>query len=247
MRSVLWTGLVLAPLLLALPSRHANECAASGCNPTLVLWAWERPEFLDFIDPRTVSVAYLDQTIYVSNRVTAVPRLDPLRVPLETRLIAVVRIEMPGGALPPSEETKEKVVAAIFRSAYQKQVSGLQIDFDAVQSQRPFYRDVLVKLRQQMPVAMSLSMTALASWCAGDDWIKDLPVDEAVPMLFQMGRDRKLFQSFSSLREPRCSGSLGLSLDEPWPRDHRGKRLYVFNNQKWTQNALVSVYARVMQ
>ncbi len=37
-------------------------------------------------------------------------------------------------------------------------------------------------------------MTALASWCAGDDWLRDLPVDEAVPMLFRMGVEKNLFQ-----------------------------------------------------
>ena len=35
---------------------------------------------------------------------------------------------------------------------------------------------------------MPLTITALASWCDGDDWIDGLPVADASPMLFRMGR-----------------------------------------------------------
>ena len=45
-----------------------------------------------------------------------------------------------------------------------------------------------VRVRRRLPRDLPLSMTALASWCAGDTWIEALPVDEAVPMLSRWGR-----------------------------------------------------------
>jgi hypothetical protein len=57
----------------------------------LVLWAWERPEDLSFIDPNEVAVAHLAGTIHLrGGAVVAVPRLQPLQVPPNTRVSAVV-------------------------------------------------------------------------------------------------------------------------------------------------------------
>ena len=39
-------------------------------------------------------------------------------------------------------------------------------------------------------------MTSLASWCTGDAWFNDFPVDEAVPMVFQMGADSEKIKTF---------------------------------------------------
>ena len=73
-------------------------------------------------------------------------------------------------------------------------------------------------------------MTALASWCAGDTWIEALPVDEAVPMLFEMGPDR--FAIAGRVRhdapfgEGRCAQAIGVSTREPLGRvPLRGARL----------------------
>jgi len=58
---------------------------------------------------------------------------------------------------------------------------------------------------------MPLSITALASWCAGDPWITGLPIDEAVPMLFRLGPDTRNIDAFLSHRnitEPLCAGSV---------------------------------------
>ena len=71
-------------------------------------------------------------------------------------------------------------------------VAALQVDFDARQSQREWYAGVLRRVRAQMPAHMPLSITALASWCSYDgEWMRALPVDEAVPMLFRMEPDRR--------------------------------------------------------
>jgi hypothetical protein len=250
MKSLLRVFLLLLPVVLTAPADHADSRAGLSRFPLLTVWAWQRPEFLEFLDPQQVGVAYLDQTLYVLDDVRADPRMQPLHVPPGTRVIAVVRIEMPAGHSSESEENKTKIVAALLHSARRVGVSALQVDFDAVKSQRTFYRDVLVRLRQQMPPRMLLSITALASWCAYDNWIADLPVDEAVPMLFRMGRERGLFDrrgAAAVIREPLCASSLGLSTDEPWPAEIKGKRLYVFHSRSWTEQTLINVSARVNQ
>jgi len=91
--------------------------------PNLYLWAWERPEDLQFLSNRKVGVAFLAKTIslapplaatppksgaamdppfFASVRVQVRPRLQPLRINPGTPLMAVVRIESVRGAFPDS-------------------------------------------------------------------------------------------------------------------------------------------------
>jgi hypothetical protein len=240
MKSVSRTLFLLLPVILLAPVQGVQSSRAFAGFPRLILWAWQMPERLEFIDPARITVAYLDQTIYVRNRVFSEPRLQPMRVPPGTQVIAVVRIEMPEKASRDSEEVRKQVIDALLRSAHRTGVVALQVDFDAVKSQREFYRDVLIRLRRQMPRGMPLSITSLASWCGFDDWIHGLPVDEAVPMMFQMGREGDLLYRSGKavLSEPLCGGSVGVSTDEPWPQVVRGKRLYVFGSRPWTKEAV---------
>ncbi|HUP05235.1 MAG TPA: hypothetical protein VMU19_14660, partial [Bryobacteraceae bacterium] len=73
--------------------------AACGCSrapdplpgvPRLVLWAWERPEHLRFVDPRAAGVAFLARSIsWQGGRVASSPRYQPLEVQPGTAMIAV--------------------------------------------------------------------------------------------------------------------------------------------------------------
>jgi len=154
----------------------------------------------------------------------------------------VVRIEAPAGRSDLSDPTLSTKVAEIIATARQtRSASVIQVDFDARQSQREFYRKVLVDLRRRLPEEVPISITALASWCAGDDWISGLPVDEAVPMFFRMGPDH--FPSDRPgwsypIREPLCTGAAGLSTDEAWPRVDHQKRLYFFHPRPWNPVAI---------
>jgi hypothetical protein len=152
--------------------------------------------------------------------------------------VIVLRIEAPADANL-SEAARRKAVDAIAVFAASPQTNAIQIDFDATASQRAFYRALLKDLRASLPKDMPLSMTALVSWCEGDDWIRDLPVDEAVPMYFRMGVDeqniRRSHMDLKNLREPLCRNSVGVSLDEPWPRFGTGTRVYAFAPAAWTE------------
>ena len=86
-------------------------------------------------------------------------------------------------------------------------------------------------------------MTALASWCAGDAWIDELPVDEAVPMLFRMGPASAMLRQEWERRAPApaCRDAVGLSLDEPSPAVPRGVRTYMFNPDAWSDATVAAV------
>ena len=231
--------LLLLPLiLLAALTPHTTE-------RKVILWAWERPEDLTFINPEKVSVAFLAKTIYLrGDRVIVRPRLQPLKLAPGTKLVAVVRIE--------SDRTKRPSLSALqLRETANaltdlSDISVVQLDFDATLSERNFYRSLLTELRQQLPRSVSLSMTALASWCAGDDWLRDLPVDEAVPMLFRLGVEQPQFQRRLETGKPfesrRCQSAAGVSTDEP-VKPPAVNRLYIFNPEPWTKES----FARAME
>ncbi len=207
--------------------------------PNTVLWAWQRPENLAYIDTHRSAIAVLAETITLP--ATFEPRNQPISAPGGTDFIAVVRLQGPGIADP------HIIAARIARLAGNPRTRALQIDFDATLSQRDFYRALLNDLRQRLPKGMPLSITALVSWCQGDDWLGSLPIDEAIPMYFRMGIDtrniRHNFMDVRGLREPLCRSSVGISLDEPWPRFDYGVRVYAFAPAAWTE----ADYRRVLE
>jgi len=201
--------------------------------PRLVLWAWERPERLDFVDPRVAGVAYLARTVgWREGRITSRPRMQTLVVAQGTPVIAVVRLESWTPPLP----AVERVAAEILRDAANPAVRAMQIDFDARRSERGWYAELLASVRGRLDRSRPLSITALASWCLGDPWVRSLPVADAVPMLFRMGagEPRELRGDFSA---PVCRASVGVSTDEiPYVLPH-ARRIFMFDPHAWTPEA----------
>lgn len=117
--------------------------------------------------------------------------------------------------------------------------------YDARLSERAFYRDLLTRVRREIPPGRRLTITALASWCLGDPWIRGLPIDEAVPMLFEMGRGhREVAAMLASGRDftlPVCRWSVGLSVNEPPPVVPPGRTLYFFSAKAWSPRTLAIV------
>jgi len=261
-----------ASLIRRAPASQSNS------QPSMFFWAWERPEDLRFLSSQDVGVAFLAKTIYLSSGDTADgspvgftvrPRLQPLRVTASTPLIAVVRIETPFGqrraaynqaSLPSLKpvvypQARPNELASEIAQLYSlPSVRGIQIDFDATARERAFYSALLIELRRQLPSTFPVSITALASWCIGDPWLRQFPpgtIQEAVPMLFRMGPDAAnvahFLRSGSEFSVPACQTSLGLSTDEALsrnllnanfagvPSSWRQKRIYVFSPRPWTQ------------
>lgn len=228
-------------LLLVLAASLAGAGPAVNSPPRLMLWAWERPEDLRFLDPGTTGVAYLAKTLYLTaGRAVSRPRLQPLRMPPGTFVTAVVRIE--SDTTRHTAAQRASIVDAIAVLAAKKDVSAVQVDFDAAVSERAFYSAVISDLHRRLPQQKPLSITALASWCSGDRWMAELPLAEAVPMLFRMGPDgAQILQSLKrgkDFAEPLCRNSIGVSTDEPAAPFLHTRRVYAFHPKPWTADAV---------
>ena len=209
--------------------------------PPVIVWAWERPEKLDFIDTNQVGVAFLAKTIELEgDSMVSKPRLQPLELAPGTKLVAVVRIETDGKQGPPFSTSKlEKISNEVVEASALSGVSVVQIDCDAITPEREFYRALITQVRRDLPASTALSITALASWCAGDQWLSDLPIDEAVPMLFRMGVDRNHFRSGRRFDAAICQSAAGVSTDESVTAPDV-ERLYIFNPNPWSRDSLNS-------
>ena len=258
-RKVIFLCLPVAATVLIVTSRtktHTLTRPEFDALPPVILWAWERPENLEFIDPKQFGVAFLAQTIVLrGDDVRINPRHQPLIVSPETKLIAVTRIEAEktSGMRPTmTEAQRDRLASLILKTLELENVRALQLDFDAVSSERAFYRSLLNRVRERLPQNVPLSMTALASFCFGDRWLEGLPVDEAIPMIFRMGADNNKIRAFLAngydFREPLCRKSYGLALDEPLHATLESpRRLYVFNPASWTPADLVQFQQRKAQ
>lgn len=244
----LGSAALILPLLIPASGSNIPASPAMPGVPRLVLWAWERPEHLEAIDTSTTAVAFLSRTVLLRTKDVVVrPRMQPLVMPPNAPLIAVVRIETePGARLTPQQ--RARVVTALVDAAHAPNLRALQIDFDATTSQRDFYTALLRDLRPR--VNLPISITALASWCMGDRWLQSLPVDEVVPMLFRMGPGEHETEAYIRRRgitTPLCSASVGVSTDEPRWHLTSGKRVYVFNPQGWSTETISRIQEQVLR
>ncbi len=217
-------------LALALLAGCRSERDELPGFPRLMLWAWERPENMPFLNPDSAGVAFLARTISWRNGVMeSRARMQPLQAPPGTAFMAVVRLES-GVGPPPDAETvaREAAKGALIGRA-------LQIDFDARRSERDWYRDFLNRLRADLPPGFPLEITALTSWCEHDDWLSGVPVGEAVPMLFRMGPGEGY--AGGEFRDPLCRSAVGVSTDELPHAVPRGRRLFVFHPRPWTADS----------
>jgi hypothetical protein len=207
---------------------------------------------LRFLDPQTEGVAFLASSVELQpDAVQVHPRMQPLLLPAGIQLVAVVRIYSNSSAPAAlNEQQFSETLQTLLQVTHEPRVIALQIDFDARSSERAFYSRLLKELRRQLGSAYPISITALASWCIGDRWIRDLPVNEAVPMIFSMGPEEALIRHYLSsvdtFPEPLCRGSLGISTGEWWPNPvHTRTRVYVFSSTAWTRAAVESLRSRI--
>ncbi len=233
-----------------------SKPTANSKLPSKIIWAWKRPEDLRKIDPEKFGVAYLACHVFLEGEnVKWQSRNQPLRLPAHTVVVPTVRIDIVRRDRPAfSEQQIEKIVRLIRKAAAAPNAAQVQIDFDALETERGFYRSLLERLRKTLPTTMPISITALASWCLFDNWIKDLPIDEAVPMMFSLGRERdkvlRYFRSHRDFIDERARLSLGLSLEDTAvnelmiPIAQKRKipvRVYVFTKTAWNEKKLQAV------
>jgi hypothetical protein len=246
-------ALVLTLLLsvaLAGDQMTSHRASSRIALPPLVLWAWDRDDDLRFLDTRDTAVAYLAATVILrGDGVSLAPRRNPLLLPEGTTRIAVAHMETDRAepaALNAAQMRRLIDVLAALGNDLPNQT--LQIDFEALASQRAFFIDALAGLRRRLPDT-ALSVTALASWCLTENWTGRLATDEVVPMLFRMGPDgrrvREHFARGGDFRSTNCRSSLGVAADELPPALPPDRRIYVFSPRRWTAETYRSVRARI--
>ena len=244
---------ILVSLLMCFSCNTKNKVneKLNSEMPKKILWAWERKEDLRFLDPEKFGVAFLAQLLNLQkDDVNFNPRRQPLELPPNIYLIAVTRIEtVKENSKRPnlSDEQKKKIVALVKKTLELPNVKAIQIDFDVVVSERNFYRGLINDLKKELPVNTPLTITSLASWCVGDSWFNDFPIDEAVPMAFVMGADDKSIRDFlakdNDWREPLCRGSYGVSIDEPLNIKFKPeRRIYYFKSKAWDKSDLEKLF-----
>src|SRR5437868_12053224 len=148
--AVILLAVTSVTLLLNVRSRTNPVATKSRIDiPSTVLWAWERPTDLSFIDPKEVGVAFLARTIRLSgDEVIVRPRLQPMNLPKGSIVIAVARIETDrSNTALLSQKQSETLTSAVAELAKLPDISAVQIDFDATRSEREFYRSAIVALR----------------------------------------------------------------------------------------------------
>jgi hypothetical protein len=141
---------------------------------------------------------------------------------------------------PPTLDAAQRdlIVEQVLDQARRSASRVVQLDFEVRASQRPFLRAVVAEIRRRLAPDVALSVTALASWCAGDYWMAGLNADEIVPMAFRMANDdariRALLADHGAFTRPRCSAALGMATDEA-PITARAGRRYFFSPRAWDQ------------
>ena len=216
---------------------------SKNLNIPIVLWVWERPENLYFINDKNISFAYLSGTVTKADKnLEYYSRRQPLRIPDKSNTISVIRIEDRSKDHIFEDKNLPEISDYIVKSCIEKTSNtACQIDFDATESQIEFYKKLVVSVREKLPKEMKLSLTALVSWCVNDKaWFDELPIDEVVPMFFRLGREENIYwQRISEGRlniSNSCQKAVGVATDEPMPNKIyvKNKPIYIFNNGYWT-------------
>jgi hypothetical protein len=176
-------------------------------------------------------------------------RHNPLALPQGVSRVAVVHVES-DRAEPPalSDEQLRRFVEALAEVSDEVPHHVLQVDYEAVASQRSFFIDTIAALRRRLP-GVPISVTALASWCFNESWTRRLEADEVVPMLFRMGYDgrrvRAHLEGGGDFRGVECRSSLGIALDDLPVALPAGRRVYAFSPRRWTLESYESLRARI--
>lgn len=230
-------------LRVALVGVMFAACAeAPSPPPHVTVWAWEAKQDLRFLPPG-VDVALLAADLVVrEDRLEVRKRAQPAFLPDGVKPLAVVHLETHGRGLDDARITE--LVEVMLERVTTFDARGLQLDFDARVSERDDAKRLLTALRARL-AGKTLSMTGLASWCSGDaPWVRELPVDEVVPQLFQLGPEADTWRRrFHDGALAKCGTSVGLSTSEALAPVPGARHLYLFHSGPWTE----AVFTRALE
>lgn len=235
-------------MLLGLLVCASGALAHVDDGPGVTLWVWHGAQDLRGLHEVAgdgVRVAFLERTVMIEPGGLVVnPRRHALLLDDNTERVAVVHMEIdPRVSLGRLREMQASLLAEVARAYEAPGVSGVQVDFDAPQSMRGVYADLLRGLDEARPDGLSLEMTALGSWCTSDRWLRDVPVDRVVPMLFGPGHQSEMVRESlqaGPLPERRCRANHGLR--EADVIDARAEQVHVFPERQWTLQRALEVW-----
>lgn len=211
---------------------------------SVYVWAWERPEDLRFLEnsaDKITIVYYAGDVVIKSGAMVIHPRRNKLLLPAGAQAMPLIRIDNFDKAVALTEERAQVIKNFIARACTVYGISGCQIDFDATVSERPAYAKIIAKLKKEIPNNISLSITALVSWCDGTSWLDDTAIDYAVPMFYRLGPDRAQIQNDrvgqTFMKSKKCQSAVGVSVDERMPDKKylQGRDIYLFNPNPWNE------------
>jgi hypothetical protein len=253
------TALLIA-LSIAWPRSTGDRLYTPPGPGTLTLWAWERSENLSFLKSSPVSVAYYAGTIFVRpDMVFFKPRLQELKVPACQSLCPVLRIENTTLPQAPGKLAVSAMTKIVKTYLKDHQCKCVQLDYDATANERAFYLALLKRLRGELSPGTHLAITALASWCLDDRWLTPGSADEAIVMLFSMGRgEREVLDLLARKQLDAGSGidlSIGISANENYTNERldrigllrQAKHLYIFDSLPWTHRRFETITNQVLE
>ena len=214
----------------------------------IYVWAWERPEDLRFLgkDKDSVVIVYYAGDVVIENGgMEITPRRNRLILPQDVPIIPLVRIDNFDNAEVLDDQRLGDIKKFIVQICSITGISGCQIDFDVLSSERAFYTRLISEVKKEISPNIPLSITALVSWCDKHSWLDETEIDFAVPMFYRLGPDSMQIQTgrvgSTFLKSEKCQSAIGISTDEQLPRKTylQGKDTYFFNPEPWTEESFI--------
>jgi len=164
-----------------------------------------------------------------------------LIVDKSTCVTPVVHVQSNLSRMPRLGSHQTDAIRNAVKAAAARSTSGwVQLDFEALESQRPYYFGLVAALRRDLPASIKLSVTILASWCEEKGLLDKLTADEVVPMFFRMGMTAEDYQHrlqhTPERFDSRCrQQAAGFAIQEAPPAavQQRYARRYWFNFRNW--------------
>jgi hypothetical protein len=228
-------ALLSATTSLPTHSNRPSHLATPSGWPTQFAWTWDRADDLRFLPPGTGIAAVRLSVELDGSHVRLRANHGALMRRADTFMLPVVHVDALASWHPTLDAAQEDtLVAAIVDVALHTGARAVLVDFEALPSQREFYRRVLGRVRLRLPLTY-LSITGLASWCLADRWTADLPVDEVVGMAFRMGPEGAAHRrAIHGLADWPAGDCTGVATDEPGGPLPRRRALYLFSPRPWT-------------
>ena len=228
----LWLGLLLA----AGPGVHA--AGAPAAQGEKIAWLWDGA-----VPPAwsTGHVAIVVHHIQLrGDKVLQRPRASSPPLPPGAKVTPVVHVDVYARE-PPRDfaAARAVIVKAMLQAASQSNSGWVQLDLEALSSQRTAYLALVREIRAALPPTIKLSVTALAWWCRGPQWLDGIAADEVVPMYFRMGAEgarlKQVLAEQPRRLHARCAGTAGFSMQEPVPAAVAARygRTYWFDEGGW--------------